>query len=63
MLVEGVYVLVTVLMLYYHIGSASDCNGLRIVCIDVCTNDVSLMNIEQSIWDYTVQAARVQVIV
>ena len=48
----------TVMMLY----SIARGNGLRIVCIDVCTNDVSLMNIERPIWDYTVQAARVQVI-
>ena len=33
----------TVMMLY----SIARGNGLRIVCIDVCTNDASLMNTEQ----------------
>ena len=62
--VEGAYLLVVALVLYYHAASDSDCNDLRIACIAVCTNEVSLMNTEQPIlWDYTVQAARVQVIV
>ena len=43
----------TVMMLY----SIARGNGLRIVCIGVCTNGVNLMHTEQLIWDYTVQAA------
>ena len=38
-------------------SSACGGNGRRIVFIDACTNDVSLMNTEQPIWDCTVQAA------
>ena len=48
-------------MMLYSIAWSND---LRIACIAVCNNDVSVMNTEQPIlWDYTVQAARVQVIV
>ena len=43
----------TVMMLY----SIARGNDLRIACIDVCTNDVSLMNIEQPIWGYIMRAA------
>ena len=44
----------TVMMLY----SIARGNDLRMTCVDVCTNEVSLLNTQQPIlWDYTVLAA------